>query len=44
LLLRGGEAIAGPAEALLTAERLSALYGVPLREIATPRGRMFAPE
>ncbi|HEX8009747.1 MAG TPA: ABC transporter ATP-binding protein [Casimicrobiaceae bacterium] len=44
LLLCDGEALAGPAQALLTAERLSALYGVPLRAVAGPRGAVFAPE
>ncbi len=44
LLLSGGEAFAGPAPALLTAERLSGLYGVPLRALAGPRGKVFAPE
>jgi iron complex transport system ATP-binding protein len=44
LLLSGGEALAGPASSLLTAERLSGLYGVPLRALAGPRGRVFAPE
>jgi len=44
LLLADGEALAGPAGSLLTAERLSALYGVPLRALAGPRGSIFAPE
>ena len=44
LLLSGGETFAGPAPALLTPERLSALYGVPLRALAGPRGNVFAPE
>jgi iron complex transport system ATP-binding protein len=44
LLLSGGEAFAGPAQALLTPERLSGLYGVPLRALAGPRGNVFAPE
>src|SRR5439155_7546557 len=43
LLLSAGEALAGPAPALLTAERLSSLYGVPLRALAGPRGEVFAP-
>jgi iron complex transport system ATP-binding protein len=43
LLLADGEAIAGSAEELLTAERLSAVYRVPLQQIAGPRGRVFAP-
>jgi len=34
LLLDGGTATAGPSAALLTSERLSALYGVPLRSLA----------
>ena len=44
LLLSAGEALAGPAPALLTAERLSGLYGVSLRALAGPRGEVFAPE
>jgi iron complex transport system ATP-binding protein len=44
LLLAGGDATAGAADELLTAERLSALYGVPLRAVATPRGPLFAPQ
>jgi iron complex transport system ATP-binding protein len=44
LLLSRGEAFAGPAPALLTTERLSGLYGVPLRALAGPRGHVFAPE
>jgi iron complex transport system ATP-binding protein len=34
---------AGPAEALLTAERLSELYGQPLIAVAHPRGPAFLP-
>jgi iron complex transport system ATP-binding protein len=44
LLLADGEALAGPAPALLTAERLSRLYRVPLRVLAGPRGDVFTPE
>jgi iron complex transport system ATP-binding protein len=44
LLLEDGEAIAGPAAELLTTERLSRLYGVPLRALPTARGPVFAPE
>jgi iron complex transport system ATP-binding protein len=44
LLLADGEAFVGPAPALLTADRLSRLYGVPLRALAGPRGDVFAPE
>ena len=44
LLLSSGEALAGPAPALLTAERLSGLYRVPLRALAGPRGKVFTPE
>jgi len=44
LLLSGGEALAGPAPALLTAERLSGLYRVSLRALAGPRGKVFTPE
>ena len=43
LLLADGEALAGPAAELLTAERLSRLYGVPLQELHTARGSVFAP-
>ena len=43
LLLDGGVAEAGPAQELLTAERLSRLYGVPLQAIGTARGAVFAP-
>jgi iron complex transport system ATP-binding protein len=43
LLLDGGAAQAGPARELLTAERLSRLYGVPLRAVATEGGPVFAP-
>jgi iron complex transport system ATP-binding protein len=43
LLLDAGVAEAGPAQELLTADRLSRLYGVSLREIATARGPVFAP-
>jgi iron complex transport system ATP-binding protein len=44
LLLADGEAVAGPAQELLTAERLSAVYRVSLRQIAGPRGNLFAPD
>ena len=44
LLLADGEAVAGPAHELLTAERLSAVYRVSLRAVAGPRGNLFAPE
>jgi len=43
LLLDGGVAQAGPATELLTAARLSQLYGVPLRAVDTERGPVFAP-
>jgi len=43
LLLADGEAIAGSAEELLTADRLSAVYRVSLQQISGPRGRVFAP-
>jgi iron complex transport system ATP-binding protein len=43
LLLDGGTARAGPARELLTAERLSGLYGVPLRAVTTEAGPIFAP-
>jgi iron complex transport system ATP-binding protein len=44
LLLSGGEARAGPAEALLTPETLSGLYGVRLHALAGTRGPVFVPE
>ena len=44
LLLADGEAVAGPAHELLTAERLSAVYRVSLKAVAGPRGNLFAPE
>lgn len=44
LLLSAGAAVAGAAEALLTAERLSELYGVRLRALSGPRGATFAPD
>jgi iron complex transport system ATP-binding protein len=44
LLLADGEAVAGPAQELLTAERLSAVYRVSLRQVAGPRGNLFAPD
>jgi iron complex transport system ATP-binding protein len=43
LLLADGQAIAGPAAELLTAERLSAVYRVPLQQLAATRSRIFAP-
>jgi iron complex transport system ATP-binding protein len=42
LLLGEGEALAGTASELLTAERLSSLYRVPLRRVEGPRGAVFA--
>ena len=44
LLLADGEALAGPAQELFTAERLSAVYRVSLKEVAGPRGNLFAPD
>jgi iron complex transport system ATP-binding protein len=44
LLLADGEAVAGPAQELLTAERLSAIYRVSLSQVAGPRGNLFAPD
>ena len=44
LLLADGEAVAGPAQELFTAERLSAVYRVSLKEVAGPRGNLFAPD
>ena len=44
LLLADGEAVAGSAQELLTAERLSAVYRVSLRQVAGPRGNLFAPD
>ena len=41
LLLDRGLASAGPAEELLTSERLSALYGVPLRSLGEDGRRVF---
>jgi iron complex transport system ATP-binding protein len=41
LLLDRGTASAGPAEELLTSERLSALYGVPLRSLRDDGRRAF---
>ena len=43
LLLADGEAQAGPSQELLTAERLSAIYRVALKQMAGPRGSVFAP-
>jgi iron complex transport system ATP-binding protein len=43
LLLDRGAAQAGPAAELLTAARLSELYGVPLQAVATSHGQVFAP-
>jgi ABC-type cobalamin/Fe3+-siderophores transport system ATPase subunit len=43
-VLMGGEKVdAGAAGALLTAERLSALYGQELVAVAHPRGTAFLP-
>src|ERR1700694_369602 len=44
LLLADGEAVAGSAQELLTAERLSAVYRVSLRQGRGPRGNLFAPD
>ena len=44
LLLDRGEAIAGTARELLTAERLSRTYGVRLSRVAGASSEMFAPE
>jgi len=44
LLLAAGEALAGSADELLTPERLSELYGVPLRAVATDGARFLVPE
>jgi iron complex transport system ATP-binding protein len=43
VLLGGARVEAGPAVALLTAERLSALYGQALNAVAHPRGTAFLP-
>ena len=43
VLLEGGAAQAGPARELLTADRLSRLYGVPLQALPTAQGTVFAP-
>ena len=42
LLLADGDAVAGPARELLTAELLSQVYRVPLTALAGPRGSFFA--
>lgn len=39
----GGEAVAGPASAVLTADALSRLYGHPMRVIESAEGRCFLP-
>jgi iron complex transport system ATP-binding protein len=44
LLLERGAALAGPAAELLTAERLSRLYGVALRTLRDESRRVFVPE
>ena len=44
LLLDKGEAIAGTATELLTAERLSRTYGVRLSKLAGPASAVFTPE
>jgi len=44
LLLARGEATAGPADEMLCPERLSAVFGLPLKVIAGPRGRVFVAE
>ncbi len=44
LLLDKGEAIAGTAEELLTAERLSRTYGLRLTKLSGPASAMFAPD
>jgi len=41
LLLDRGSALAGPAAELLTAERLTALYGVALRTLRDENRRVF---
>jgi len=43
LLLADGKAVAGPARELLTAERLSALYRVPLRAVTDQPTPVFVP-
>ncbi len=43
ILLGGGEAVSGAARDLLTAERLSALFGQALVEVAHARGAAFLP-
>lgn len=43
ILLADGEAATGPARELLTAERLTALFGQALVEVAHPRGSAFLP-
>ena len=43
LLLTDGVALVGPAQELLRAERLSAVFGVALKDVAGPRGSVFTP-
>ena len=43
LLLDAGDAVAGAAGELLTAARLSRLYGVPLVQVSSPAGSAFVP-
>ena len=43
VLMGGSKVDAGPASAMLTVERLSALYGHPLTAVAHPRGTAFLP-
>jgi iron complex transport system ATP-binding protein len=44
LLFGEGKALEGPAEAVLAADKLSKLYGYPLREVPDGAGRHFVPE
>lgn len=44
LLLTDGTALAGPAPELFRADRLSAVFGIPLQAVTGPRGSVFTPE
>lgn len=44
LLLANGDALAGSAATLFSAERLSAVFDVALKTVAGPRGSVFLPE
>ncbi|HEX5340544.1 MAG TPA: ABC transporter ATP-binding protein [Gammaproteobacteria bacterium] len=44
LMFGNGEALAGPAHALLNAPNLSRLYGIPVLPVAWPGGTLYIPE